>query len=1176
MPHEVVDEFDILAPRLPTGTTLLEASAGTGKTWTIGALVARYVAEGHARLDELLVVTFGRAASQELRQRVRTQLEAVADGLAAATGEGVAAAEHADDAEAPGPADEVVALLCTGTPAELRARRERVSAALAHFDGATIATIHQFCQQVLRSLGVAGDTDPSARLVEDVDDLRDEVVEDLYVRGFADDPDPAFTVAEAREIGAAVVGDPQALVVPEHPADEAPALRRTRFARAVRAELERRKRRAGLLGYDDLLSQLATALEADDAAARARMRLRWKVVLVDEFQDTDPVQWQVFDRAFAGHATMVLIGDPKQAIYGFRGGDVVTYLDAAATATTHQTLATNWRSDAGLVAAVQRLLEGAALGDERITVRPVRAHHQARRLQGAPHGDPFRLRVVRRTTVDPGARPRGALRVGTVRPHLEADCAHDVAALLASGAEWDGRPVRAGDVAILAHTRWQLESLQEALTAVGVRSVFAGGGSVFASPAAEEWATLLEAMEAPHRSALVRAAALTCFVGETPTTLDTDGDRATERVADLLRGWSALLGRRGVAAVFEAAVRHGLFARVLGRDDGERHLTDLRHLAETLHLASRGEARGGREGARGESLGLAGLVAWLRREMRDDAGEGISERTRRLDSDAAAVQLVTVHGSKGLQYPVVYLPYLADRWVREPTVPRFHLPADGDGVRRRAVDVGGRSGPHWARSLSEHAQEEAGESLRLLYVALTRAQSQVVAWWAPTTNAPGAPLHRVLFGRTAGSSAVADPAALPGDDEALSRLGALQAAGGPVVEESVAAPPRVVLPAVAEPPLAVRSFDREVDVEWRRTSYSSLSAAGAGHGGHGGAAAGAGPDAATATSEPELTPREDEPDLPVRPGDAGGGGAGGRDAVVPGEDPVSPMATLPVGATFGSLVHGVLEHADLTVPDLGAELAGHVAEQRTWWPVAGLDEEVLVGALEAVATTSLGPLAAGRTLREVPPADTLRELDFELPLAGGDLARGRTPGRTPGPRLGDLAPLLRAHLPQADPVRAYAEVLDGDPQLADQALRGYLGGSVDVLLRVRGAAAGGEDAYLVVDYKTNWLGPVPEADEPPALRASAYAPAALDAAMGGSDYPLQALLYAVVAHRFLRWRLRGYDPAVHLGGVLYLYLRGMCGPATPVVDGAPCGVFSWRPPVALVEAVSDLLDGGAS
>ncbi len=204
----------------------------------------------------------------------------------------------------------------------------------------------------------------------------------------------------------------------------------------------------------------------------------------------------------------------------------------------------------------------------------------------------------------------------------------------------------------------------------------------------------------------------------------------------------------------------------------------------------------------------------------------------------------------------------------------------------------------------------------------------------------------------------------------------------------------------------------------------------------------------------------------------------------------------------------------------------------------------------------------GATLRRIGVRDRLCELDFELPLAGGDagLALDETV------LLGDIATLLRRHLPEGDPVRAYADALD-NPLLGGQVLRGYLTGSVDVVLRVR-PSDGGDPRYVIVDYKTNWLGPMDAV-----LTAASYDEAALEDAMGHSDYPLQALLYAVVLHRFLRWRQPGYDPERHFGGVAYLYLRGMCGPETPVVDGAPAGVFTWQPPAALVAELSDLLDG---
>ena len=1093
--------FDIRAS-LPTGTTLLEASAGTGKTWTIGALVTRFVAEGEATLEQMLVVTFGRAASQELRERVRAQL--------------VEAERALSDPTAPRDPSELLDLLCDAGPDEIAIRRRRLREALGSFDAATIATTHQFCQLVLRSLGVAGDTDTGARLVEDLDDLLVEVVDDLYLRGFADAAEgPVFTRAEALKLARQAVGDPQARLEPADAEPGSTAHRRVGFARAVREEMERRKRRLGVLSYDDLLSQLADALETEGAPARVRMRQRWSVVLVDEFQDTDPVQWQVLDRAFTGHARMVLIGDPKQAIYAFRGGDVVTYLAAAETAGTRKTLAVNWRSDQPLVDALGVVLQDAALGHPQIVVRPVAASHPDSRLQGAPRPDPFRLRVLRRDQF--GRRGSTGLTVATYRPHIAQDCAHDIKALLTSGATFDGRPIEPGDVAVLAHTGRNLQLVRQALAEVGVPAVIAGGGSVFATPAAVEWLTLLEALEQPHRSARVRSAALTSFVGRGAEELDDRGDLLTDEVADLLRTWADLFALRGVAAVMEAAVARGLYARVLARVDGERHLTDLRHVAQAMHQA-----------ALVDRLGLVALLTWLRDQMAEDKVEVASERTRRLDSDAAAVQLVTIHGSKGLQYPVVYLPFVADRWAPDPDVPLFH----GDD-RVRSIDVG-RGGPEWSGNVARARDEEAGESLRLLYVALTRAQSQVVTWWAPANNAKPSALHRMLIGRGPGTAVVPAEHPLPTDDDTQVFFDAWQSREGPVWEESVPASlSGAELPTPGELP-AARVFDRTVDTAWRRTSYTALSSA----------ASAPTPDVGV-SSEPEVVPRDDEPDGP-EPLPSVGHAA---DAVP------SPMAGLPVGATFGSLVHAVLETADPQAADLRAELLTRVHEQLVRWPVE-LDPDALADALVEVCSSPLGPLAGDVSLRELPLSDRLCEMEFELPLAGGDDA-SYDAGRV---RLGDLAPLLRRHLAAGDPLLPYADAL-ADPALGGQDLRGYLTGSVDVVLRVDGR-------FLVVDYKTNWLGPL----EGP-LTADDYRPEALAAAMGHSDYPLQALLYAVVLHRYLRWRLASYDPERHLGGVLYLYLRGMCGADTPAWDGHPAGVFSWRPPVALVEELSDLLDG---
>ncbi len=1113
-----VFDIDEALPRAG-GTTLLEASAGTGKTWAIAALVARYVVEEGVPLEELLVVTFGRAASQELRSRVRERLVESERVL-----EATVLGHRLEPQE-----DVLLARLLRVGGEELIRRRDRARRALTDFDAATIATIHQFCHEVLRGLGVAGDTDARTELVEDLEELRHQVVDDLYAAWFADTETPMLSRSEAGTLAARVLDDPQAHLWPEDGGTDAPAHVRVRFARAVREQMDLRKRRLGVLGYDDLLGRLADVLDRETSPAQTRMRARWKVVLVDEFQDTDPVQWDVFRRAFDAHATMVLIGDPKQAIYAFRGGDVATYTHARASAATLATLDVNYRSDAPLVAAVTAVLRGARLGDG-IVVREVRSHQQQGRLVGAPNAAAFRLRLVNRRQFGDPPRPP---TIGRARDAVAADLAGDVAALLAAAppATYDAEPLRPEDVAVLCSTAAQCEIVHRALADVGVPSVVLGAASVFGSPGAADWLTLLEGLEQPHRSGRVRAAALTCLLGYSATEIAVGGDDLTQDLAELLRDWAGLLRDRGVAAVLEVAAAHcdregrALDERVLTERDGERLLTDVRHIGELLHdLASR------------ERHELPALLTWLRGQIAETRRDAPDERARRLDSDARAVQILTIHKSKGLQFPVVYLPFAADFAARRDAMPLFH---DEEG--RRRLDVSGVPDTEPGRRA---AAELSDEALRLLYVAMTRARCQLVTWWfASARNTEAAPLHRMLMGREPGEAGEGPvPATVPAitDEDARARAQRWEEVGGPTLElvrprsESLAMRP--LEPTAVE----VRRWTREVDAEWRRTSYTALSHA----------AEQVGSDPAFG-SEPEVTTKEDEPEIPLPEAHESGPPA-----------LVSPMAGLPTGATFGSLVHAVLEHTDPAAPDHGGdlreELRAQIRRHRIRWPVE-VDPDELADALLLVHDTPLGGLAGEATLRSAGARERLTELAFELPLAGGDRWR---PGG-PEPTLADLAPVLRRHLDADDPLRGYADTVAG-PGFAAQALRGYLSGSVDVVLRVGGR-------YFVVDYKTNYLGPW--TDPPTPLTTAHYAPDRLAAAMTHSSYPLQALLYAVVLHRFLRWRLADYTPARDVGGVLYLYLRGMAGPDTPVVGGQRCGVFGWQPPWALVEEISDLLDG---
>ncbi|QGH68319.1 UvrD-helicase domain-containing protein [Pseudactinotalea sp. HY158] len=1146
------ERFEITAP-IPRGTTVLEASAGTGKTWTIAALVARFVTEGTHRLADLLVVTFGRAASQELRSRVRERLVRTERLLAAAvagTAGDAGAAASAPGAE--GPWDEVDHLLAgPGLPgAELRLRHRRLRHALSEIDAATIATIHQFSLVVRDGLGVAGDATAGLTAVESVDDLLAETVSDLYVSAYAHFPHPPqLTLSEAQEIARAVVRDPIAHLEPQDCDPRSAAGQRVRFAEHVRTELARRKERTGVLTYDDMLAHAARSLASP--AARARLSDRWKVVLVDEFQDTDPLQWHILREAFHGSSDMILIGDPKQAIYAFRGGDVATYLEAAGHADRRLTLSRNHRGDQHLHEALQGLFGGAELGDPRIRVTPVDAGRTGGRTSGVPAPAPVRLRIVDPSGL-PGSARRGVYLSG-LRARIYQDLTADIARLLTSSAQVRERdpdrdreierPVRAGDVAVLCTTNFQAERVQEALAAGGVHSVIASAGSVFATAAARDWLTLLESIELPSSSRRVRAVALTPFFGHTAAELDRRGEDLTDEVAERLRDWGDLLRRHGVAAVFETAQgwgRGGVSDRVLRRSGGQRLLTDLRHLAELLHDRTR----------RVPEAGVIALVHWLRERMAAPEGEDL----RRLDTDDSAVHILTVHGSKGLEFPFVYLPTLAETFGAENDLLLFH-----DATGRRCLDVGGTPSPEH-RDLAR--AEDAGQALRLLYVAATRARSHLVAWWMPSLErTPASPLHRLLFARGSGDGPIAATAPLPADPlaEAAERWGAQVH----LEEARIADLPRPGTPS-EQALTGARSWNRRIDLQWRRTSYTALSAAAEDR------------DWSEPGGEPGYDLRADEQEIQIEPGTGGHGpdGPDGMDGTAvadpagPGDVLPSPMASLPRGARFGSLVHGVLEHLDPVAAgdDLRGRIGELVGEQLTYWPEQ-VDREVLVTALEAVVRTPLGPLVdPAATLADVPRSERLHELDFELPLDGGDRARART-GDTAGAAgpvtLGDLAPALRRHLGAEDPLAAYAGELDG-PGYRATSLRGYLTGSIDVVFRRGGR-------FFVADYKTNWLGPL---DEP--LTSAHYGPAQLDAAMRGSSYPLQALLYSVALHRYLRWRLPGYDPAEHLGGVLYLYVRGMAGPATPITSGHPAGVFSWAPPAGLVTDLSNVLDGGAA
>jgi exodeoxyribonuclease V beta subunit len=700
-----------------------------------------------------------------------------------------------------------------------------------------------------------------------------------------------------------------------------------------------------------------------------------------------------------------------------------------------------------------------------------------------------------------------------VRLRVADDVARDIVDILDARLQFDDsdgpRPLQPSDIAVLVRKRDQATLIQEALTRANVPSVLTGSSSVFTTPAATAWGQLLAALEQPNRAGRLRLAALGPLVGLTATALSCGGDDLLATLSTEMRSWAKTFADFGLASAFEViAAAHRLDTRLLRTEGGERMLTDLRHLAQLLDRA-----------ATTERLGLTSLGRWLARRIEDATVVTEADRGRLLDRESAAVRVVTIHSSKGLEFPVVYLPFAWDA-VKPNTSDALLLHEDG----RRVRDVGGEDGPGHADRQAQAAIEDAGEELRLFYVGATRARSHVVAWWAPSVNTAASPLHRLVFGRPGRREQPDAAPDIPADRDLAAAFAAWASSHDDVISiEAVPAnePPRRWTPQ-ADPRelLAVASFDRTLNWLWRRNSFTRLTETS--HQSNAGS-----------LSETDESSTVDEPEDSDRVVATATGLAGRTPSL---------MNDMPAGTAFGTLVHSILQDVDTSAANLAAEVRARTAD-RAAKGFTSVDVEALATALTAVLITPTphGPLA------DVAPRERLTELEFELPLAGGDDTIGT------GATLAAIADLIGALLPPDDPLAGYPATLR---TLPGATLRGYLTGSLDVVLRVDGPV------YVVVDYKTNKL-------FAGAVDAEQFDQAAMADEMVRKHYPLQALLYSVALHRYLRWRQTDYDPERHLGGVMYLFVRAMVGQATPPA----CGVFSWRPPTALVVGLSDLLAG---
>lgn len=1145
--------FELTGP-LPEHLLAIEASAGTGKTFTLSALATRLIAEADIAASELLIVTFTRAATSELRSRVRQQLVDTAARL------------RIDDPHT----DALLVHLADTSPEQRSLRCERMERAVTEFDTATVTTIHGFATQVLGTLGVTAGTDLDATLVDDADELIGSVCSDvLAAAAVAVDPDATLpslkALMEATKIAAGIPDLDLVPAVEEPGADPSQHLTAALVRRCVEA-IHRRRRHAGTLSFDDVLSELRDALRGPGApAVIGALHQRFRAALIDEFQDTDPVQWDIFSTLFGSDegTRLILVGDPKQAIYSFRGADIATYVDAVAPrpGLSRRSLTTNWRADGAVVGSLNTLFDGVAFGPDGIAYTEVTAApgHEDLRIEDRD-GSPLPSLAIRlalgsdlERTTTPKTDPNVA--VEAARRAIFEDLAVQVRDLL-EGATLPTdddlrRPVRPSDVAVLVRTAKDATKVQAALLSQGIPAVLARGGSVLGSEASTQWRWLLDALLRPSDPTRARTFALSWFGGLDPVALDQLTDEATVDLQEQLRTFSDTLTEDGVNGFVQRVWRTtGVSARVLARANGDRDLTDLQHIAELL-VAAHPDGR----------AGVASLMAVL-----DGHSLAVADTetdndvlARRVESDQQAVQIMTIWVAKGLEFPIVCCPTL---WSEARSDVLFHAPDTG----RRTFDVTG--GKDWPDKAAASDRKELAriermyENLRLAYVALTRAQHHTILWWTRTQGSDATAAARLLFARADGridpGAFIDSKVALPPDHAALEALQPLIDAGGGTISAALhGRPPRQTRPwsplerAAPDAPLEISRLRRSLDRSACRWSFTTIT-------NRSGATA---DGQSTAGDADERIPGHG--DLPRR-GDLVDPGIGGDAPLTLDAARATPLAALPAGAEIGTLVHSVLERVDFAAVDLDDELQ-EVLDEELAWRFVDLRPDGIDGAttsdgtallhrgIRNVLDTPLGPAFGGVALRSLRRTDRIDEMHFEIRLAGaGSPATDRS-----------LGTLVAEHLPADDPLRSWADALAAGR--FDVCLAGHMNGSIDL---VAGVEAAGDTRFVVVDYKTNRLhrrGQLPAPDD--------YGRAAMARAMAEHHYPLQALLYSVALHRYLRWRLPGYDPATNLGGATYLFLRGMVGGETPVHDGHPDGVFHWAIPPMLVVELSDLLDG---
>lgn len=1171
-----------------TGRHLIEASAGTGKTFNITRLYLRLMLEKSFNVQQILVMTFTKAATEEIRGRLAATLE-----------EAIAYWQARMAGSEPQQRDPVYAALYDAD--EPAAALTKLKAAQLEMDEASVYTIHGFCQHVLNLLSFESGAAMQLTLDTDTAELYQQAAED-WIRAMSADEEAYTLLAEQGwhvptqlldTFGKAIRGNLTPQVLDEHaieqdagkqqlalasamaprftevrqtmleneafildtlvyghkdevkrteewaillnylanadiaaPPSEAKqfingnryrgkdeikalfmplkalfdevakahsghiksveqareqtaVLKRVAGAFAfIRDHVEAQKRQRNLIDFDDLIRRLADEATNPDSVVAETLRQRFPAALIDEFQDTDAAQYAIVDAVYPKDdekQVLMMIGDPKQAIYGFRGGDIFTYLKAGREADYRWVMDTNWRSVADMVTAYNRLFHGAPLAEPHADVFGYGIDYQQVRSTSAAKATKTPL-----SDPDPGRAALTYLQLDAedqatkaqLQQPLSCWVGQEIHRLLRE-ARLGERAVAPSDIAILVRSANEAVIMQRALQNVGLGAVFLSNKrSLFASGQAQDVYRLLDGIWHADSTSTLSACLASPLLGfshqQIVDLLHQDDDVLWDELMELIALLKQMWQQRGCMTVILYLMQHRYLP---GSSEPERELTNYLHLAEVLGREAATHARADQ------------LLLWLHRQLADP--ERGDELVQRLESDDTLIQIVTQHGSKGLEYPIVFVPFGND--YRDPakagnqTAQQFQYYDEHEGGLVLQL---GRS----FDAIERVQAEGEAEAMRLLYVAVTRAAQRCYIGVAPFKQHQKSPLARAL-GYTGSDENALSGAIDRVIAEGEGHTAAIRFRECDALIRGRITPHDEVTPQVVD-------FTGSVEDAWRLYSFSML---------------------ARQQSVVKQTVRDaeatDAPLVAARLADE--------------KEQAAFRFTFEKGARAGNLLHDILELADFTEPDWSAASAGPAAR-------FGLPDDASAPLFDWLEDVLAAPLdASGRlTLAQLPLSATLREAEFYFPVDNLHMA--------------GLNALLSEHRKSLASLCEPIAVTD----VGRRELDGMMHGFIDLIFEAEGR-------FYVADYKSTWLG-YSHAD---------YHPGALCQNNQQHLYDLQYLIYALALHRYLAQTLHDYDPSRHFGGVYYLYLRGMTAASKQQE-----GVFYTAISPAMLDALDRLFD----